>query len=217
MSNLITNAIVNSNPIVGGINAVGGLVKSIFGDKSAREDNEHSEQEAAFNELSSEAAAQQRDNRNWFDTLVDGLNRLPRPIIAFGVLAAMIWCPIDPVGFSATMQAYTLVPQWLALIFGQIILLFFGGRMLDKWNMNPTDPKVVSATIAHIKELRDMDGKVQTSQQQVQSVSPVVSGDPYKEASKISDTQYEKEMKDLSKPLSLDAIVAWNNKNHKEK
>ena len=34
----------------------------------------------------------------WFDRLVNGLNRLPRPLLAFGTLGLFIYAMIDPAG-----------------------------------------------------------------------------------------------------------------------
>ena len=205
MSNLLSNL----NPIVGGINAVGGLVKSVFGDKAAKEDNIHSEQIAAEEALTAEAASQMRENRTWWDSLVDGLNRLPRPLGFFAVLGLMVWAPMDPIQFSIVMKAYELVPEWLALIFGQVILLFFGGRMLSGMSFKSKSAKETGEILGQMAQLKELHE--QTSQK-VEAVHTALSSPVAKEIvpEKVTDN-----MADHSRPLSLDAIELWNKKNNK--
>ena len=115
----------------GGLKSVDGILGRFFKNKDTAEANTHSEQMSAMQAMAAEF--QYRENRTWFDSLVDGLNRLPRPLFAGLVIALLFWAPVDPISFAAAMQAYNLVPEWLALILAQIILLYVGGRMLDKW------------------------------------------------------------------------------------
>lgn len=197
--------------VEGIVNGVGGLVKSILGDKAAREDNVHSEQMSAEQAMAADAAAQQRDNRTKWDSFVDGLNRLPRPIIAFMVIGAIIWAPINPIKFNIVMQSYAIVPMWLAAIFGQVILLFFGGRMLDGWNMKATDPATVEATINHIKTLQEM-AKKPLEAPPVANFTPATTLPATLE--KVVPASSNELAKELigSKPMSLPAIVAYNQK-----
>ena len=45
------------------------------------------------------AEFQAREGRTWWDSLVDGLNRLPRPLITLGILAFFVLAPLEPVRF----------------------------------------------------------------------------------------------------------------------
>lgn len=64
----------------------------------------------------------------WFDRLMDGLNRLPRPLLAFGTIGLFIVAMVDPVWFSTRMQGIALVPDPLWWLMGAIVSFYFGAR-----------------------------------------------------------------------------------------
>ena len=59
----------------------------------------HVLQQAALTQFASEF----RPPRSGFDRFVDGLNRLPRPAMAFGVLGLFIPAMVDPIWFADRM------------------------------------------------------------------------------------------------------------------
>ena len=63
-----------------------------------------------------------------FDRVMDALNRLPRPLMAMGTLALIAAALIDPVWFSARMDALAQMPEALWWLIGAVISLFFGAR-----------------------------------------------------------------------------------------
>ncbi|MEL6595562.1 MAG: holin family protein [Pseudomonadota bacterium] len=63
-----------------------------------------------------------------FDRFVDGLNRLPRPALAFGTLGLFVAAMIDPVWFAARMTGLALVPEPLWWLLGAIVSFYFGAR-----------------------------------------------------------------------------------------
>lgn len=65
-----------------------------------------------------------------FDRLVNGLNRLPRPMLALGTLGLFIYAMVDPVGFAARMEGLAYVPQPLWWLLGAIVSFYFGAREL---------------------------------------------------------------------------------------
>ena len=67
----------------------------------------------------------------WFDSFVNGLNRLPRPLITYTVFGLFLMVIIDPLQFAATMQALTLVPAQLWELLSVIVMFFFGARELS--------------------------------------------------------------------------------------
>ena len=75
------------------------------------------------------AAFQGRERRTWWDSLVDGLNRLPRPLMTIGVLAFFLLAPLDPVRFLQVATAYEVMPDGFWALLGLIIAFYFGGRM----------------------------------------------------------------------------------------
>jgi hypothetical protein len=63
-----------------------------------------------------------------FDRFVDGLNRLPRPLLAFGCLALFAFAMIDPVGFARRMAGLKEVPEPLWWLLGGVVGFYFGAR-----------------------------------------------------------------------------------------
>lgn len=68
------------------------------------------------------------ERKGWFDRFIDGLNRLPRPMLAFGVLGLFVAALVDPVWFAARMQGVSLVPEPLWWLMGAIVSFYFGAR-----------------------------------------------------------------------------------------
>lgn len=68
------------------------------------------------------------ERTGWFDRFIDGLNRLPRPMLAFGVLGLFVSALADPVWFAARMQGVALVPEPLWWLMGAIVSFYFGAR-----------------------------------------------------------------------------------------
>ena len=64
----------------------------------------------------------------WFDRLVNGLNRLPRPMLAFGTLGLFTYAMVDPVAFAQRMVGLNAVPEPLWWLLGAIVAFYFGAR-----------------------------------------------------------------------------------------
>ena len=69
-----------------------------------------------------------RQRRGWFDVFVDGLNRLPRPLMALGTLGLIGASMVDPIWFASRMQGLGLVPEPLWWLMGAIVSFYFGAR-----------------------------------------------------------------------------------------
>ena len=63
-----------------------------------------------------------------FDRIVNGLNRLPRPFLAFGTLGLFTYAMIDPLAFSQRMVGLNSVPEPLWWLLGAIVAFYFGAR-----------------------------------------------------------------------------------------
>lgn len=63
-----------------------------------------------------------------FDRFVNGLNRLPRPMLALGTLALFVYAMIDPAGFAARMVGLNAAPEPLWWLLGAIVGFYFGAR-----------------------------------------------------------------------------------------
>ncbi|MEL7212253.1 MAG: holin family protein [Pseudomonadota bacterium] len=81
--------------------------------------------EAAMAQFGAEFATPKQGR---FDRVVDALNRLPRPALAFGTLALFVAAMIDPIWFAARMTGIALVPEPLWWLLGAIVSFYFGAR-----------------------------------------------------------------------------------------
>ena len=75
------------------------------------------------------AEFQPRPNGTWWDSFIDGLNRVPRPLITLGVLAFFVLAPLDPLRFAQIARAYELMPDGFWALLSIIVAFYFGGRM----------------------------------------------------------------------------------------
>ncbi|WP_243613014.1 holin family protein [Shimia aestuarii] len=78
--------------------------------------------------LAAQGAEFRATRRGAFDRIMDGLNRLPRPVMALGCIGLVIVAMIDPVWFSARMAGLALVPEPLWWLLGVIVSFYFGAR-----------------------------------------------------------------------------------------
>ncbi|HMQ40714.1 MAG TPA: holin family protein [Paracoccus sp. (in: a-proteobacteria)] len=79
----------------------------------------------AITQLSAEFGA---NRRGWFDDLMNGLNRLPRPFLTLGTLGLFVYAMIEPAGFSQRMLGLQTVPEPLWWLLGAIVSFYFGAR-----------------------------------------------------------------------------------------
>ncbi|MCV2870493.1 holin family protein [Defluviimonas sp. WL0002] len=63
-----------------------------------------------------------------FDRFVNGLNRLPRPMLAFGTLGLFIYAMVDPAHFAQRMVGLNYVPEPLWWLLAAIVGFYFGAR-----------------------------------------------------------------------------------------
>ena len=85
----------------------------------------HEAQTAALLQFAQEF---QHQNQSGFDRLVDGINRLPRPMMALGCVALFVAAMCDPQWFAARMQGLALVPEPLWWLLGVVVSFYFGAR-----------------------------------------------------------------------------------------
>jgi len=82
-------------------------------------------QEAALGQLGAEFS---QAGSTWFDSAVNGLNRLPRPFLALGTVGLFAYAMIDPFGFSQRMVGLNAVPEPLWWLLGAVVAFYFGAR-----------------------------------------------------------------------------------------
>jgi hypothetical protein len=63
-----------------------------------------------------------------FDRFMDGLNRVPRPLMAFGTIGLCVTAMVNPIWFASRMQGIALIPEPLWWLMGAIVSFYFGAR-----------------------------------------------------------------------------------------
>lgn len=66
--------------------------------------------------------------QGWFDRFVNGLNRLPRPLLAFGTIGLFAYAMVDPLSFAQRMVGLNAVPEPLWWLLGAVVAFYFGAR-----------------------------------------------------------------------------------------
>lgn len=74
----------------------------------------------------------ERKQRTFWDSFVDGLNRLPRPILTISILSFFFLAPINPERFLIIAKSYEMMPTGYWALLSVIIGFYFGGRMQIK-------------------------------------------------------------------------------------
>lgn len=90
------------------------------------------ELDAAIHRATMETAAAefQHAGPGLFDRVINGLNRLPRPMLALGTLGLFVFAMVDPPAFAARMVGLEAVPEPLWWLLGAIVSFYFGAREL---------------------------------------------------------------------------------------
>lgn len=86
-----------------------------------------------------------------FDRFVNGLNRLPRPLLALGTLGLFGYAMADPAGFSQRMVGLSTVPEPLWWLLGAVVSFYFGAREAHYFRMGRTVPQVIAAATAQAR------------------------------------------------------------------
>lgn len=112
----------------------------------------------------------QRQNRSWWDSFVDGLNRLPRPLITIGVLSFFVLAPLNPAKFLEIAKAYELMPTGYWALVSVIVGFYFGGRMqLKAQDMTIRQDALQAAKelTAMKRQFRELDIESDTSESKI--------------------------------------------------
>lgn len=91
-------------------------------------------QMAALKQLGAEYAD---PGQGWFDRFVNGINRLPRPMLAFGTLGLFVYAMVDPDSFGQRMVGLNLVPEPLWWLLGAVVGFYFGAREAHYFRTRP--------------------------------------------------------------------------------
>ncbi len=103
-------------------------VAEVFvGNRGERDAQAHAQFDAVVEQYGAEFA---KVGNTRFDGFVNGLNRLPRPLLALSTFALFGYAMAAPGGFAVRMQSLALVPEPLWWLLGAIVSFYFGAREL---------------------------------------------------------------------------------------
>ncbi len=147
---------INAIAGIGGLmRGAGDLTSVVRGDKGKEAQAQHVEHLAALQQLGAEFHLQRS---SWFDVIIDGLNRLPRPALAMGTLGLFAYAMADPIGFADRMQGLQLVPSQLWWLLGAIVSFYFGARELHYFR--DRRPNVSLEDLIKVTQSRDAIDKL---------------------------------------------------------
>lgn len=134
--------------IIGGVADLG---RVFLGDKAAEAVQTATTKQAVLSQFAAEFA---HKRQTWFDVLVDGLNRLPRPILVFSTIGLFVYAMRDPVGFAARMVGLAHIPEPLWWLLGGIIGFYFRAREMNHARaFRAPTPDQARATVQTIRDL----------------------------------------------------------------
>jgi hypothetical protein len=73
----------------------------------------------------------------WFDGFINGLNRLPRPALAFGTIGLFVYAMVNPLEFARRMVGLNAVPEPLWWLLGAVVAFYFGARETHYFRNRP--------------------------------------------------------------------------------
>ena len=141
----------------GGVKSIAGAVTDVTEvfrpNAEASAQRASDERTGAQGQYASEFVAPER--KSWFNSLVDGLNRLPRPAMAFGTIGLFWYAMQDPVGFTIRMKGLDAVPQELWWLLGAVVSFYFGARELQ----HARAARPARQIVQEITELRTLEAE----------------------------------------------------------
>ena len=106
-------------------NAAGGMAEIFRQNATRRMELDEEAYAHAMQQLGLEF---QHAPHSWFDSFVNGLNRLPRPGMTIGILGLFSYAMVDPPGFAIRMEGLNEVPEPLWWLLGAVVSFYFGAR-----------------------------------------------------------------------------------------
>lgn len=121
---------------------IGGAVERVaevfIPNKTKQMEQQHAEYTAALTQFQAEF---QQPASGAFDSFVNGINRLPRPILALGTVALFVYAMYDPAGFTTRMQGLGYVPEPLWWLLGAVVSFYFGAREMHHLRAGRSAPR----------------------------------------------------------------------------
>lgn len=109
----------------GGSNVVRDTVEVFRENTEAGAQRSHDFDRETLAQFAAEFATEKKTR---FDSFVDAINRVPRPLMALSVIFLIGASMVDPAWFAARMMGLTLVPEPLWWLMGVVVSFYFGAR-----------------------------------------------------------------------------------------
>ena len=116
----------------GGRNVVRETFEVFRPNAEAQSQRGHALDAATLNQMAAEFA--DRGQRGRFDRFMDGVNRLPRPMMVSGVFGLLIWTSVDPISAAQVFTSWAIIPTEFWYVVLAIVTFYFGGRNQAKAN-----------------------------------------------------------------------------------
>lgn len=180
--------------LFGGRNLVKETAEVFMVNREAQAQREAFYSQSALSQYSQEFHHPLIGRKHWFDSLMDGINRLPRPILALGTIGLIVSAMVDPVWFASRMVGLAAVPEPLWWLLGSIVIFYFGGRYQAKNQQFDIERQVAAVPLVlnSQKEIED----------QLESLADA----------RMSDEEFEEAM-NSTEPLTNEVILEWNKRN----
>lgn len=145
----LIDKLVGASPAVTAIgDAAIGLAETFTPSATKQMELSAAAQSAALEQLGAEFV---NNSTNWFDTAVNGINRLPRPMLAFGTIGLFVYAMVDPPRFADRMLGLNAVPEPLWWLLGAVVAFYFGARETHYFRNRTTTPAAVVTPAAPIE------------------------------------------------------------------
>lgn len=183
------------------IGQIGEVVKSVWGNRESRDEYAYKENMRVQDSYAAEFLAPEK--KHWFNMLIDGINRLVRPLFTYGIMAMFIWAAMDPKNFYDYVKNIQIIPESMWWVMLTIIGFWFGGRLFERGRMPSSriDPKLASEIFNH---RADMEAEERYDEYtEGYPVRPIVDSDEFHAANQVT------------KGMTNQAIQDWRRKKGK--
>lgn len=131
---MIANFLNPINWFTKGVEAVGDTVVKVKGAFSGnvqeRDQQAHTKFVSGLEAYAAEFAP--RTNRTWWDSLWDGINRMPRPVIVVSIFGYFILAYVNPKEFQVLNVALDTVPDQMWWVMSAVVGFYFVSREFQK-------------------------------------------------------------------------------------
>lgn len=153
---------INLNPVSTVVNSVSRGIETVAGvfTTNKEKDAQRGVDEQMALLRAYQAEFNQRQNRNWVDSLADGFNRLVRPLIVTLVLFIFIIAYFSPEHLASITLAMSAIPDGYWALLSVIVAFYFGGRMQLKsqaFKFNESQLTAVKALIETKQAFRQLE------------------------------------------------------------